>query len=160
MEGEVRVVSEPATLRAACAVLTPILYPVVLAIDLATSGHSLTDYPRLIAAGDLALAPQSIGWVCIVAYAFLYIPPALTALRRAPYIATSNDALFLPSGERMKINDILEISLKRGFWQRYMVVRTSGGVRKSIVTFAKEDLAVIRSTLEDDPDIRGVRIAS
>jgi len=158
MEGSVRVVSEAARSRAASAVVAPILYPVILAIGLSTSGHSLADYPRLIAAGDLSLVRQSVGWLCVVAYAVVYVPPALTALGAKPYIATSKDWLILPSGKRVKVDDILEISLKRGFWQRYLMVQSKDVIRKFIVTFARDDLSSIKSALQNDPELEGVRI--
>jgi hypothetical protein len=159
MDTGIRVISEASKFRATCALVTPFLYPFVLAVGLSTSGHTLAEYPHLIATGGLSLARQSVGWVCVLAYAFIYIPPALKALSARNYIATSNEWLMVPSGGPLRVQDIDEIKVTRGFWQKYLQVRSKGGLGRFAVTFAKDDVAAIRRSLEADPHLSNATIA-
>jgi hypothetical protein len=144
--------------RAIIAVSIPLAYPFILASALLTSGHSLADYPSLLANGGLSYIRQGSGWVALVGWAAIYMLAALRALLDPVFIETSNLSLRVPSGEAFPISDIESISLVRGFWHRYMRVRAAGADRTVVVTFARGKLADVKRSLKADPHLGNVNI--
>jgi len=152
----VHVIAEASKARALLAVLVPLLFPVILILAFAKSGHSVSDYPRLIADGDLSLFRQGVMWLALAAFVLIYVPAALRALTAPLYLASSDGDLIVPTGERFPLDKIESISLRKTFWHKIMTIRAEGKDRRVVVTFAKQLAGGIREALRASPYLAGV----
>ena len=154
----VHVIAEASKGRAVIAVLVPLLFPIILILALAKSGHAVSDYPHLLADGELSPLRQSVMWLALVAFIVIYVPPAIRALRAPAYLASSSTDLIVPSGERFPLNKIDSISVQKTFWHKVMTIRGASDERTIVVTFAKPLADVIRKAVGDDPHLSGIRV--
>jgi hypothetical protein len=157
-ETQIHVIADASKARAAIAVLSPLAFPFIVVFGLGTSGHSLSDYPGLIASGQLSWLRQSAMWVAIVAYAAIYGPPAFTALAARTYIGSTNRDLIIPSAERLDLASIEAVSVRKTFWQKLLIIQSSGLTRRVVITFAKPGTDDIRSALKGDSNLRNVSV--
>ena len=137
--------------RASVAVLVPFAFPLVVIWALGWSGHSLSDYPHLIATGELSWSRQAMMWMAMTAFVMVYVPPAINALATPVYLATSEQSIIVPSGQKISLADIESISIRKTFWHKIILVRTAGRVETVVVTFARSSTNDIRKKLSADP---------
>ena len=145
--------------RALGAALVPIAYPFLLAWGVSTSGHTLADYPALLASGELSPVRQAAGWIAVALFIAVYVPPAITALKAPTFVSTSAHSLFIPSGKKVALDAIKSITFSKTFWHRHMRICGPGLDETVNVTFAGGMLAEMRRALAADPHLRGVKIA-
>lgn len=145
--------------RAFVAVIFPFALPFGLALGLSTSGYSWTEYPSLLASGQLSWVRQGLGWIAMIALIAIHWPPAITALFAPSLVSTSEELLIGPTGDALTIATIEGIELRRGFFHRYMQIRSASGSRTIILTFARGRLADMKRQLEADPHLDRVTVS-
>ena len=155
---ELRVISEASKPCAVLAVLIPPVFPLIMIWALGASGHTLADYPGLLATGEHSVVRQGIMWIAMALFIAIYVPPALVALRAPQYIATDGLCLLVPSGQKFRLADLESLSVRKIFWHKIMHVRAADADQKIVVTFATELAGGLRSAPKVDPDLANVKI--
>jgi hypothetical protein len=158
-DAQLHVVADSSKPRALVAVLVPFAFPFILALALAKSRHSVWDYSDLIASGQLSFFRQGIMWVALAAFTAIYVPPALTALARRIYLASTSSQLITPSGERFDLANIRAISVRKTFWHKVLLIELPNETRRLIITFARPLAPEIRDALKADPNLRDIPVA-
>ena len=155
---DVRDIAVASKARALLAVLIPLAFPIIVALALGKSGHSILDYPNLIANGQLSPFRQGVMWVAMVTFVAVYVPPAVTALAASPYLASTPTQLITPSGERVELAKVEAISIRKTFWHKVLAIQSAGETRKVVVTFAQSTVAGIRDALKTDDNLRNISV--
>jgi hypothetical protein len=144
--------------RALLAVLIPIAFPFIMALALGKSGHSISDYPDLIANGQLSLFRQGVMWLAMVTFVAVYVPPAVTALGSSTYLASTPTQLVTPSGEHVDLAKVEAISVRKTFWHKVLSIHSEGETRKVVVTFARPSATDIGDALKADDNLRNITV--
>jgi hypothetical protein len=152
------VVADASKARALLAVLVPIAFPFIAAWALAQSGHTLWDYPSLVASGQLPFVGQLGMWVGVVMFIVVYVPPALTALASHEYLWTTASQLITPSGERFDLAEIKAICVRKTFWHKVLTLQLRDEARRVIVTFARPLAPEIREALKADGNLKDIPV--
>jgi hypothetical protein len=155
---QISVVADASKARALLAVLIPVAFPFIAAFALARSGHTLWDYPSLVASGQLSLVRQLGMWAGLVLVIAVYVPPALTALARRNYLCTTASQLITPSGERFNLAEIKKISVRKTFWHKVLTLQLRDEARRIIVTFARPLAPDIREALKADANLKNISV--
>lgn len=159
VESQTHVIVEASKPRAWLAVALALGCPVLFALALLPSGHTVSDYPNLVANGQLPLVRQIGMWVGYALLLAVYVPPALRALSSPVYLASTATELIAPSGEQFDLAKVTSIGVEKTFWHKVLIVQSSDETRRVIVTFAKPLAPGIRDALEADSNLKGIPIS-
>lgn len=130
----------PAKMRAMLVIGFPIVGVGYAITIMLTRGYQLTDYPLLIAQGQLGWFSQAFGWVSGTAWILLFWPPAWSALQEKCLIGEDDDAFWLAAGRaRLSKQDVDTVELVRGLVMKRIKLRMKDGrVFEQPVALAKE----------------------
>jgi len=116
------------TPRAIVALAAPFVFMIAFLLALTARGYSATDYPALIATGDLPWFPQVVGWFCVCVWIVRYFPPARTALWDGPCIISSDGQdLFLPNDHKISLASIRAVTIQRGGLRKVAYIDSDQG---------------------------------
>ena len=157
-DSHIRVIAKAAMLRAAGSIVAPVCVPVIAAVALTTSGYSLTDYPDLIASGQLSPIKQVLMLMALLLWVVMFVPPAISTLSTGFVLGVADGQLITASGEKLGLDKIEAISVSRGLFHQMLRIRTGGEERTVNVTFAREGVADLRRRLQSDPHFRTISV--
>jgi hypothetical protein len=107
------------TSRAVVALAAPFIAVIATMLMLIEKGYGVSDYPALIASGDIPWFPQVVGLLCLAFWIFRYVPPAWEALWYGPCIVSGDDKnLFLPGGHRISLKSVQAVTIHRSFLRK------------------------------------------
>lgn len=155
---QVHVLAEASNARALLGLFVVVALPVFIALALAKSGYSVSDYPSLIATGQLSPFGQGLMWLGYALLIGVYMPSAITALGNDTYLASTATQLITPSGERFNLAAVKELSVRKTFWHKILTIELPDETRKVIVTFAKPLAPGIRDALKADSNLQGIPV--
>jgi hypothetical protein len=116
------------TSRAVIALLFPVASIIASVVAFQSKGYDPADYLILLRSGELSWFRQGLGWLCLIGWVWRYFPPAWLALWDGPCIVSSDEyTLFLPSSIKVRLVDVIGITLCRDFFRKEAVVETSNG---------------------------------
>lgn len=142
--------------RALLAVILPVAIPLIMALALGRSGHTIPDYLNLVANSHLSPIRQGVMWLAIAAFVVVYVPPAVTALGARTYLASTPTELVIPSGERVSLANVSAISVRKTFWHKVLDIQSGSQIRQVVVTFARPNASGIRAALQADDNLQSI----
>lgn len=158
IDDQVHILAEASQPRALIALLVPVAFPALLAFGLSTSGYTVWDYPSLIAGGQLSWFRQGAGWIVLLAFIVVYVPPAWTALVTRTFLASTTSEIIMPSGERFDLSKVRAISVRKTFWHKVLTFQFADETQKVVVTFARAKAGEIRDVLRADTNLRDIPV--